>query len=137
MAKKGEHKVMQDVYDALENFFIGKISGGLYQKGCRPANSILEDAVISSAKGTGDQIQQGTIKLNIYVPSIDNGTGRSVPNIGRLQDIEELNESIFETLNSHDSDYEFWQGMSPNSIEEPISNQYFVNFDIKFKRITF
>lgn len=137
MGKKGEHKVIQDVYDALENLFTGKISGGLYQKGCRPFDSKLEDAIISSAKGTGEQIQQGTIKLNIYVPDIDNGAGRSVPNIWRIQAIEELDESILNTLNGYDNEYEFWQGMTPISIEEPGSRQHFVNFDIKFKRITF
>ena len=137
MSIKGENKVIQDVYNALESYFAGKISGSLYPKDCRPLNSKLEDAIISGVNSTADQIQEGTIKLNVYVPDIDNGTKRNVPNISRLQAIEDLSESIISTLCSSSAEYKFYQGMSPASINDPEVNQHFINFDIKFNRITF
>lgn len=134
---KGENIVIQDVFNALDGFFDGVISGSLYPKNCRPFGSKLEDAIISGANPTADQVQYGSIKLNVFIPDIDNGSGRFVPNTARLQAIELLNSTLIETLNASSAEYHFWQGMAPASIQEQDTNQHFINFDIKFKRITF
>lgn len=137
MARKATSRIEQDMYDALEHFFEGKISGEFYPGDCRPADSGVEDAVLTVSNATAEQIQDGTARINIYVPDLDNGSGRPVPDKDRLIAVSELDEQIIDVLNEADTDYEFDLAKSTETINAEAIKQHFVNITIEFNHVTF
>ena len=137
MAIKGTPQIEQDIYDALETFFSGRIGGSLYEEGCRPLDSKLEDAVITVSTAGAEQIQEGKAKINIYIPDIDNGSGHPVPHKDRIQEVSDFAEPIIEALNDYDTDYEFKLDKAAKEYINHENKQHFVNISIEFKRITF
>jgi hypothetical protein len=137
MARKATSRIEQDMYDALEHFFEGKISGEFYPSDCRPADSEVEDAVLTVSNATAEQIQDGIARINIYVPDLDNGSGRPVPDKNRLIAISELDEQIIDVLNKADTDYEFDLAKSTETINAEAIKQHFVNITIEFNHVTF
>ena len=139
MARKGTPEIEQDIFDALEAFLSDRIGGTVYQGECRPLDSKEEDAVIIVSGAGSQQIQDGTAKVNIYVPDVDNGSGHPVPDKGRMQEISALAESIIQTLNDADTDYNFdlEEGKAPKDYVNHENKQHFVNISISFERITF
>lgn len=125
------------MYDALEHFFEGKISGEFYPSDCRPADSEVEDAVLTVSNATAEQIQDGTARINIYVPDLDNGSGRPVPDKERLIALSELDEQIIDVLNGADTDYEFDLAKGTETINAEAIKQHFVNITIEFNHVTF
>lgn len=125
------------MYDALEHFFDGKLSGAFYPSDCRPADSEVEDAVLTVSNATAEQIQDGIARINIYVPDLDNGSGRPVPNKDRLAELSDLDEQIIDVLNEADTDYEFDLSKATETINAEDIKQHFVNITIEFKYITF
>lgn len=125
------------MYDALEHFFDGKISGYFYPSDCRPLDSNVEDAVLTVSNATADQIQEGRARINIFVPDIDAGLGRPVPKKERLDELSTLDEAIVETLNNADTDYSFDLFKATETINAEDIKQHFVNINIGFKYITF
>ena len=125
------------MYDALEHFFEGKISGEFYPSDCRPADSEVEDAVLTVSNATAEQIQDGIARINIYVPDLDNGSGRPVPDKDRLIAISELDEQIIDVLNKANTDYEFDLAKSTETINAEAIKQHFVNITIEFNHVTF
>lgn len=137
MARKATSRIEQDMYDALEHFFEGKISGEFYPSDCRPADSEVEDAVLTVSNATAEQIQDGIARINIYVPDLDNGSGRPVPDKDRLIAISELDEQIIDVLNEADTDYEFDLAKSTETINAEAIKQHLVNITIEFNHVTF
>lgn len=137
MARKATSRIEQEMFDALETFFVGKISGSFYPSDCRPADSKVEDAVLTVSQATAEQIQEGRARINIFVPDIDNGTGRPVPNKERLGVLSALDEIIIDTLNNSDTDYCFDLSQATGTINADDIKQHFVNIEIEFKLITF
>ncbi len=137
MARKATSKIEQEMFDALETFFVGKISGNFYPSDCRPADSKVEDAVLTVSKATADQIQEGRARINVFVPDIDNGTGRPVPNKERLDELSSLDELIIDTLNNSDTDYCFDLSQATETVNAVDIKQHFVNIEIEFKLVTF
>lgn len=137
MARVSTIRIEQHIYDALAPFFVGKLSGTLYQSDCRPLDSKLEDAVITVSNASADQVQEGRARLNIFIPDIDNNSGRLVPNKTRLDEIASLDEEIVSLLNEANTDYSFDLFQATATIAEPNTNEHFVNINLSFKRITF
>ncbi len=137
MARKATSRIEQEMFDALETFFVGKISGNFYPSDCRPADSKVEDAVLTVSKATADQIQEGRARINVFVPDIDNGTGRPVPNKERLDELSSLDELIIDTLNNSDTDYCFDLSQATETVNAVDIKQHFVNIEIEFKLVTF
>lgn len=137
MAKIGTPIIEQEMYEALETLITGVIKGGFYQSDCRPANSKMEDAVLTVTYVSPSQIQAGRAKLNIYVSDIDSGAGRPVPDKTRIQELSRIDEEIIETLNHSDTDYLFYLSQGTHSMPDPGTNQHFVNINIGFKHQTF
>lgn len=125
------------MYDALEHFFDGKISGAFYPSDCRPADSVVEDAVLTVSNATAEQVQDGVARVNIYVPDLDNGSGRPVPDKDRLTALSELDEQIIDVLNGADTDYEFDLAKATETINAEEIKQHFVNITIEFNHVTF
>ena len=137
MSRKTTSRIEQEMYDALEHFFDGKISGAFYPSDCRPADSNVEDAVLTVSNATADQIQDGIARINIYVPDLDNGSGRPVPDKGRITALSDLDEQIIDVLNGADTDYEFDLAKATETINAEEIKQHFVSITIEFKHITF
>lgn len=137
MARKATSRIEQEMYNALEHFFDGKISGGFYPSDCRPADSEVEDAVLTVSNATAEQIQDGIARINIYVPDLDNASGRPIPDRDRLIAISALDEQIIDVLNEADTDFEFDLSKGTETINAEAIKQHFVNITIEFKYITF
>lgn len=125
------------MYEALEGFFEGLISGDFYPSDCRPLDSKKEDAVLTVSNVSSEQIQEGIARVNIFIPDVDNGSGRPVPNKERLDVLSALDERIIETLNAADTDYEFDLSKATETFNAEDIKQHFVNITLKFKLLTF
>ena len=135
-------EIEQFVYDALAPLLSkeqgnGVISGDLYPEDCRPLDSKDEDAVIGVGTGFADQIQSGRVRLNIYVPDIDNGSGRKVKDKGRCEELSRLDSQIVQLLNAADTDYLWKLFQTTATISDPEIEQHFVNVNLQFERVTF
>lgn len=126
-----------EIYEALEQSFRGLISGDFYPSDCRPLDSRKEDAVLTVSNVSPGQIQEGIVRVNIFIPDVDNGSGRPVPNKERLDELSALDEKIIETLNGADTDYRFDLSKATDTFNAVDIKQHFVNITLKFKHITF
>ena len=137
MARKNTITIEKEIYAVLAPLLSGRITGNLYPPDCRPLDSNLEDAVITVSNASAEQIQEGRARLNIYVPDIDNGSGRLVPNKGRIEELALLDEEVVAALNDADTDYSFDLFQATESIADPNIKQHFVNINLEFNCITF
>lgn len=89
---KTSKEIQGYVYELLKDSPIaGAISGEVYREGYRPRDSRLEDAVVIYTAGLPDDVQNGIVTINIYVPDIDPyQNGIRVENGERTQQIERL-----------------------------------------------
>ncbi len=134
---KGKAQVEQDIYDTLHEFIEGKIGGTLYQSDTRPLDSKDEDAVIVASTPSPDQFQKGRVRILIFVPDIDCGIGRSVPDLERVQELEQIAEPILELLNATLLDYAFEFFSAPGHGGDPQASEHFVNIHLQYTRINF
>lgn len=137
MARKNTITIEQEMVAALGPFLSDIVSGSVYPSDCRPLNSKLEDAIIAVSSASAEQIQEGRARLNIYVPDIDNNSGRLVPDKERLEELAALDEEVVAVLNASNSDYEFDLFQATAAIADPDIKQHFVNINLEFKYITF
>lgn len=134
--KKGKAQIEQDIYDAIAPFFDGKIGGQLYQSDTRPRDSRNEDAVIVAGAPSAGQIQQGRVRVLVFIPDIDNGTGTPVPDLERVQEVESYAESIIDTLHANLPGYAFELLTAPDAGTTE-AEEHFVNIHLQYKRQTF
>jgi len=138
MNRYNNGQIEQHIYDALEEYFSGDvISGALYPEDCRPLNSHAEDAVIAVGSVSAEQVQEGRARLNIYVPDINNGTGRPVKDKTRLDELSLLDTTIVELLNDAETDYLFSLAQATQQLADEAIGQHFVNITLDFKLVTF
>lgn len=108
------------------------ISGGIY-KYERPDNSKLEDVVINSIALTNDDVQLGVANVNIHVPAIEivvDGKQQRKPNIKRLATLAGIAIPILK--HKVGQDYNYWIS-SQTTVNNPDTNERFINFTINFK----
>lgn len=134
---KGTTQIEQDIYDALAPFFAGKVSGELYPSDTRPRDSQLEDVVIAASDATPDQYQKGRVRILIFVPDIDNNSGRPVKDAERLQELEQLGEPIRDLLNDTLLEYAFEFLTAPSTGHDPATPEHFVNIHLQYHRQSF
>ena len=130
--------IEQFVYDALAPLFskengAGIITGDLYPEDSRPLDSRLEDAVIAVGEGSPDQIQTGSVRVNVYVPDIDCGFGRKVKDKGRCQLIASYDKAVLMLLKEASNQYSWKLAHNTRTFAEPDIEQHFVNITLKFK----
>ena len=76
--KKTEIQIERDFYQFIKNSDLGAaLRGTVYRSEMRPADATDEDLVVKFLAGTDEQIQRGTVVLNLYVPDIDYTDGRT------------------------------------------------------------
>lgn len=133
---KGTAAVQQDIYDAIYPVLQGRISGALYPGDTRPLDSAVEDAVIVATAPTVEKYQKGRARVLVFVPDVDNGSGRMVPDLERLQEIEPLGIEILEALNTLD-EYAFSFFSAPELAHHPEATEHFLDFQYQYSRISF
>lgn len=126
--------IINQVYAVLKDSDLVKksIGGKLYKRGTRPTDSAAEDAVIGFLSGTAEQVQEGFIVLNVYVPNLKTKAGNTMCNIARCQTIEQLLVGIPDLLTAH-GNIQFKPSDMICTIEEPEINQHFVSLKMRFK----
>ena len=91
MAKTGK-QIQGDIRRMLrESPLASAISGEVYRNGLRPRDSRQEDAVVTFTTGTPDEVQEGVVTINIFVPDTDPyDNGVMVEDTERTEELESL-----------------------------------------------
>lgn len=103
------------------------ISGGVYRAGFRPRDSRLEDAVVIFTAGLPDQIESGSVTINVYVADIDpDHDGTWVENGARTAAIERMAADWAGSLTAAGSGFKTSLMQAVHTQEEPQTRQHFV-----------
>ena len=132
---KTENEIERDFYTLVKNSDLGAaIRGTVYRREIRHDNDDSEDLIVKFLAGTDEQIQPGTVILNIYVPDIDFQDGRKVEDKERIGTLQSL---IREFIKNCDSvDYDIKSDGTPYSTQNPDIEQHLIVSRIKFKRFS-
>lgn len=132
---KTEIEIERDFYTLIKKSKLGAaIRGSLYRSEMRPANADGEDLIVKFLAGNDEQIQSGTIILNLYVPDIDSDGGRKVADKKR---IGELQRHILDFVENCD-DTEYWikTDGTPYSTYNSDIEQHLIVTRLKFQRLS-
>lgn len=139
MASKSTIRIEMEMYNALEAL-MGKLIHGEFYPGStvqRPDTATTEDAVLTVSSADAGQIEQGTARLNIYVPDIDCGMPTKAGKTGRLDQLAAADEEVVDTLNGADTDYLFELKQATQVLSVPDKSEHFVNITLRFYLVTF
>lgn len=128
-------EVQRDIYNLINGSLLAStVNGKVYYDGTRPRDSKKEDIIIVYTTGFTDQIQEGTVTVNIYVPDIQYTTnGILSPNIGRLLTIQRAAQDWVNTLKVGGSNYKFKLRLSITTGDEPDIDQHFVHVRLGYE----
>lgn len=130
---KTEIQIERDFYQIVKSSLGNIIRGEVYRRGMRPDNAKTEDCIAKFLGGINEQVQTGTIVVNIYVPYIPYKDGRRGEDLTR---IGELQEQINATLSEIDStDYDIKPETTPQSYQMDDIEQTIIAVRLKFKRL--
>ena len=135
--EKTEKQIEKDVFRIIRDSELKAVIGGMaYRDGMRPKNATTEDIVVKFLTGIDGQEQSGIVLIHIYVPNIKSpsGDGELVPNITRIDQLEEIANSMVSSLES--DEYLFEKDETPRSYPTDIE-QYFINIRLHYRRKTF
>ena len=113
-----------------------KVSGGLY-KLQRPIQSVKEDIVINALPLNREQLQEGLLNVNVYVPNLSlqlNGlTDNSQPNTARLTELTKIGSDVLNEIDGPGAEYSFI--LQQEVVFEDTNNQHYINFRLEFYSI--
>lgn len=133
--KKTEIQIERDFYQLIKNSRLGaEIRGTVYRSEMRPADATGEDLIVKFLAGTDEQIQRGTVILNLYVPDINFKDGRKVADKKRIGVLQAMILDFIETCD--DTDYLIGSDGTPYSTMNPDIEQHLIVARIKFQRIS-
>ena len=136
--EKTEKQIEKDVFRIIRDSELKAVIGGVvYRDGMRPKNATTEDIVVKFLTGIDGQEQSGIVLVHIYVPNIKSpsGDGELVPNITRIDLLEEKANSLLSSL--EDTEYLLEKDETPRSYPAEGIEQYFINVRLKYRRKTF
>lgn len=136
--EKTEKQIEKDVFRIIRDSELKAVIGGVvYRDGMRPKNATTEDIVVKFLTGIDGQEQSGVVLVHIYVPNIKSpsGDGELVPNITRIDLLEEKANSLLSSL--EDTEYLFEKDGTPRSYPAEGIEQQFINVRIKYRRKSF
>lgn len=136
--EKTEKQIEKDVFRIIRDSELKAVIGGVaYRDGMRPKNAKTEDIVVKFLTGIDGQEQSGIVLIHIYVPNIKSpsGDGELVPNITRIDQLEEIVNSMVSSLES--DEYLFEKDETPRSYPADDIEQYFINIRLHYRRKTF
>lgn len=134
MAKTGK-QIQGDIYRMLKTSTLATaISGEVYRNGLRPRDSQKEDAIVIFTTGTPDEIQEGVVTVNIYVPDIDPyDNGVTVEDSERTEELEQLADAWVNSLTADKSCYKFRLMQTIYTEDEAAINQHFVVIKLQYR----
>lgn len=134
MAKTGK-QIQGDIYRMLKTSTLATaISGEVYRNGLRPRDSQKEDAIVIFTTGTPDEIQEGVVTVNIYVPDIDPyDNGVTVEDSERTEELEQLADEWVNSLTADKSCYKFRLMQTIYTEDEAAINQHFVVIKLQYR----
>lgn len=133
--KKTEIQIERDFYQLIKNSRLGaEIRGTVYRSEMRPADATGEDLIVKFLAGTDEQIQRGTVILNLYVPDINFKDGRKVADKKRIGVLQAMILDFIETCD--DTDYLIASDGTPYSTMNPDIEQHLIVARIKYQRIS-
>lgn len=134
MAKTGK-QIQGDIYRMLKGSTLATaISGKVYRNGLRPRDSQKEDAIVIFTTGTPDEIQEGVVTVNIYVPDIDPyDNGVTVEDSERTEELEQLADEWVNSLTADKSCYKFRLMQTIYTEDEAAINQHFVVIKLQYR----
>lgn len=133
--KKTEIQIERDFYQFIKDSDLGAaLRGTVYRSEMRPADATDEDLVVKFLAGTDEQIQRGTVVLNLYVPDIDYTDGRKVADKKRIGELQELILDFVDTYD--DNDYLIELDGTPYSTMNTDIEQHLIVTRLKFQRIS-
>lgn len=131
---KTEIQIERDFYDIVgASTLASTIHGSLYRRGQRPDNAKTEDIVLKYLGGIDEQVQTGTVVLNIYVPYISYQDGRRGENLTRIGELQEAANLLFTECDS--SDYDITKEATPASYQQDDIEQTIIAIRIRFQRL--
>ena len=133
-------QIQGDVIRLLEDSPLTNVANGeIYRsEKDRPRDSKMEDIIVIFTTGNAEQIQEGTITLNVYVPDVDRANdGVLVENSRRCEELEVAANEWVKSLTAERSNYKFALQQVVYTEAEPKINQHFVVVKLKFKILTF
>lgn len=136
--EKTEKQIEKDMYRIISDSELkAVIRGSVYREGMRPKNANTEDIVVMFKTGLDRQEQSGIVQIHIYVPNrkSPNGDGELVPDITRIDYLEKVANNIFASLK--DTEYLLEKDGTPKSWPVEGIEQYFINIQMRYRRVTF
>jgi hypothetical protein len=102
----------------------------------RPLNSVLEDVVINALGLDRDDLQEGVLNVNVYVPNIkfeDRPTDKSQPDTGRILYLSKLtNLALGSGEEIWDASGKWCFCIQQDNPFPDTNNQHYINFRIEF-----
>lgn len=130
---KTENQIERDFYSIANNTLGKLIRGTVYRRGMRPDNAKTEDCIAKFLGGVDEQIQTGTVVLNIYVPFIAYQDGRRGEDLNRIGELEEhVKKAISEIDNT---DYDISTETTPQSYKMDDIEQTIIAVRLRFQRL--
>ena len=132
------HKIQGDIKRLIENSDLAKaVSGKVYrgdgENGERPRDSRLEDIVVIFTAGIPDQIHEGVVTVNIFVPDIDvYGKGELVEDGKRCEELESEAEKWYRGLRGK-SDYLISLEDTIHTSYAPELHQHFIVVSLRYR----
>ena len=130
---KTETQIERDFYMIAKTHLGSAIRGTVYRRGQRPDNAKTEDCIAKFLGGVDEQIQTGTVVLNIYVPYISYQDGRKGEDLTRIAELEEAVNDILAEI--EDTDYDIKTETTPQSYEMDDIEQSIIAVRLRFNRL--
>lgn len=114
----------------------GKIYRGTADDSYRPRDSKKEDIIVIFTTGTAEQIEEGTVTINIYVPDVSvYGDGTLMEDGSRTLELERLAAQWVDSLQDCKTDYRFTLQQTIWTEREPSLNQHFVVVKLAYQHL--
>lgn len=135
---KTAKEIQDDVWRLLRDSILAdELSGGMYKAGYRPRDSRKEDAIVKYTTGISDQIQEGIVTINIFVPDIDPyNDGVMVEDGNRTTQIERMAQDWVDQIATEVSDYDISLSEPIYTEDEPDIDQHFVVVRLNYRLLT-
>ena len=131
---KTENEIERDFFLSIKESALGNaIRGEVYRTDQRPANSPSEDLIVKFLSGNDEQIQSGTVVINLYVPDIESSDGKT-KDITRIGELQELIKKF--VSENEDTDYMISTERTPYSTKDPDIEQHLIVARLKFQRLS-
>ena len=123
-------KILQYTYDAIKRLNLPIKE--LYKAGNRVVNSTEECMTVGLLTGTANQIQEGIININVFVPDILSADGRMYCDSARCADVEEMLYDIDERLSAQ-GEFTYELDSVIQTVKNPNANEHYVNVSLRYK----